>query len=66
MKSASASFRGPSGVSRTVENEVDVIGSHGTASTMIYDRLVLATGSRLFTPAIPGLARAQLQRRPDV
>jgi NADH dehydrogenase len=40
---------------RTDENEVDVIGSDGTASTMTYDRLVLATGSRLFTPAIPGL-----------
>ncbi len=32
------------------------IGPDGTASTMTYDRLVLATGSRLFTPAIPGLS----------
>ena len=40
---------------RRDENEVDVIGSDGKASTMTYDRLVLATGSRLFTPAIPGL-----------
>ncbi len=35
---------------------VDVLGSDGQASTLDYDRLVLATGSRLFRPAIPGLA----------
>ncbi|SAK54246.1 FAD-dependent pyridine nucleotide-disulfide oxidoreductase [Caballeronia temeraria] len=37
-------------------NEVDVLDSHGTPSKLNYDRLVLATGSRLFRPQIPGLA----------
>ncbi len=31
--------------------------------SLSYDRLVVATGSRLFRPNIPGLARARLQRR---
>jgi NADH:ubiquinone reductase (H+-translocating) len=35
---------------------VVVIGVDGQVSTLEYDRLVLATGSRLFRPAIPGLA----------
>jgi NADH dehydrogenase len=39
---------------RTDKNEVDVV-DHGTSSVMTYDRLVLATGSRLHMPAIPGL-----------
>ena len=34
---------------------VDVIGADQQALTLAYDRLVLATGSRLFRPAIPGL-----------
>ncbi|SAK54187.1 FAD-dependent pyridine nucleotide-disulfide oxidoreductase [Caballeronia pedi] len=38
-------------------NEVDVLGTDGTPSTLNYDRLVLATGSRLFRPQIPGLAQ---------
>jgi NADH dehydrogenase len=38
-------------------NEVDVLGADGTPSSMNYDRLVLATGSRLFRPQIPGLAQ---------
>jgi NADH:ubiquinone reductase (H+-translocating) len=36
--------------------EVDVLGVDQQSSTLAYDRLVLATGSRLFRPAIPGLA----------
>ncbi len=40
---------------RTGENEVDVVDHDGRTSTMTYDRLVLAAGSRLFTPDIPGL-----------
>jgi NADH dehydrogenase len=38
-------------------SEVDVLGAHGTPSSINYDRLVLATGSRLFRPQIPGLAK---------
>ncbi|KAK47157.1 NAD(P)/FAD-dependent oxidoreductase [Caballeronia sp. EK] len=38
-------------------NEVDVLGADGTPSSLNYDRLVLATGSRLFRPQIPGLAQ---------
>jgi NADH:ubiquinone reductase (H+-translocating) len=37
--------------------EVDVHGADGSRSTLNYDRLVLATGSRLFRPQIPGLAQ---------
>jgi len=35
---------------------VDVTDADGQSSTLGYDRLVLATGSRLFRPAIAGLA----------
>ncbi|QGZ63534.1 NAD(P)/FAD-dependent oxidoreductase [Paraburkholderia acidisoli] len=38
-------------------NEVDMVSVTGEAATVHYDRLVLATGSRLFRPAIPGLAQ---------
>lgn len=37
-------------------NEVEVIAPNQTSSVLAYDRLVLATGSRLFRPQIPGLA----------
>jgi NADH:ubiquinone reductase (H+-translocating) len=36
--------------------EVVAVTADGHASTIDYDRLVLATGSRLFRPEIPGLA----------
>ncbi|HWA49163.1 MAG TPA: NAD(P)/FAD-dependent oxidoreductase [Dongiaceae bacterium] len=35
---------------------VEIVGSEGEKSTLPYDRLVVATGSRLFRPNIPGLA----------
>jgi NADH dehydrogenase len=35
---------------------VDVIDNAGKRFTLTYDRLVLATGSKLFRPAVPGLA----------
>ncbi|WP_321930787.1 NAD(P)/FAD-dependent oxidoreductase [Paraburkholderia guartelaensis] len=35
---------------------VEVVGEDGRRGTLNYDRLVLASGSRLFRPAIPGLA----------
>lgn len=37
-------------------NEVDLIRADGTRASLHYDRLVLATGSRLFRPQIQGLA----------
>ena len=40
---------------RCPTNEIDAIGSDGARFTLRYDRLVLATGSRLFRPDIPGL-----------
>jgi NADH:quinone reductase (non-electrogenic) len=40
---------------RTDANEVDVTGPDGTKFTVSYDRLVLAAGSTLFRPEIPGL-----------
>ncbi len=36
--------------------EVEYQAEGGARTTLAYDRLVLATGSRLFRPAIPGLA----------
>lgn len=40
----------------TREQSVEIVGAAGKRHPLSYDRLVLATGSRLFRPAIPGLA----------
>ncbi|MDQ0512077.1 NAD(P)/FAD-dependent oxidoreductase [Ancylobacter amanitiformis] len=40
----------------TTANEVEIMTRDGRRRTLAYDRLVLATGSRLFRPDIPGLA----------
>jgi NADH dehydrogenase len=40
----------------TREKSVKITGSAGKRRSLTYDRLVLATGSRLFRPPIPGLA----------
>lgn len=40
---------------RTQKHELDVLDSTGARSTLSYDRLVLAAGSRLVQPNIPGL-----------
>jgi NADH dehydrogenase len=40
----------------TTSRAVDVVTAEGTRQSLSYDRLVLATGSRLFRPKIPGLA----------
>ncbi|MFZ6644840.1 NAD(P)/FAD-dependent oxidoreductase [Undibacterium sp. TJN25] len=39
----------------TEAGEVDIVAADGERSTMRYDRLVLAAGSNLFRPDIPGL-----------
>ena len=40
----------------TKSRAVQVVASNGARKTLAYDRLVVATGSRLFRPNIPGLA----------
>lgn len=40
----------------TTTHAVDIATAKGTRQTLLYDRLVLATGSRLFRPNIPDLA----------
>jgi NADH:ubiquinone reductase (H+-translocating) len=37
-------------------HSMEIAGKTGSCRTLTYDRLVLATGSRLFRPPIPGLA----------
>ena len=41
----------------TKSRAVQVVTAKGTRKTISYDRLVVATGSRLFRPNIPGLAQ---------
>jgi NADH dehydrogenase len=40
----------------TESRAVEIIAANGARETITYDRLVVATGSRLFRPNIPGLA----------
>lgn len=40
---------------RTDAQEVDVVDAAGARQTLAYDRLVLAAGSQLFRPPVPGL-----------
>src|SRR5438552_5503636 len=40
----------------TKSRTVEIVGSKGAKRSFSYDRLVVATGSRLFRPNIPGLA----------
>ena len=40
---------------RVPRRELDVLGSAGVRSSLSYDRLILAAGSRLMQPNIPGL-----------
>jgi NADH dehydrogenase len=39
----------------TGKRQVDVLGNGGRHETLDYDRFILATGSQLFTPDVPGL-----------
>ncbi|KAL7919750.1 hypothetical protein ACQKWADRAFT_300322 [Trichoderma austrokoningii] len=47
--------RGVVDVIRTKDKQVEVVSPTGERSTLSYDRLVLAAGSRLVKPNIPGL-----------
>jgi len=40
---------------RTDSDEVEIVNMHGAHSTIKYDRLIMAAGSSLFRPGIPGL-----------
>ena len=40
----------------TKSRAVDILTANGTTKSLSYDRLVVATGGRLFRPSIPGLA----------
>ena len=40
----------------TKSHAVEIVTAKGKRETLLYDRLVMATGSRLFRPNIPGLA----------
>lgn len=47
--------RGVVGTIRADTREVEIVGDDAKVSMLSYDRLVLATGSQLFRPDIPGL-----------
>src|SRR5689334_8904375 len=42
---------------RSKEHEIEVVDQIGQRSTLNYDRLILATGSHLMRPDIPGLRK---------
>jgi NADH:ubiquinone reductase (H+-translocating) len=48
--------RGRAGTVDTDAGTVELEGVAGRRETLAYDRLIVATGSRLFRPSIPGLA----------
>jgi NADH dehydrogenase len=48
--------RGSAETIDTKSRTVEVVAPNGARKTLAYDRLVVATGSRLFRPNIPGLA----------
>src|SRR5262245_43727520 len=48
--------QGRAGAIDTKSRTVEVVTAKGAKKTLSYDRLVVATGSRLFRPNIPGLA----------
>jgi len=45
---------------RTDTHELDVVAGDGVRSILHYDKFVLATGSTLFQPAVPGIAEFAL------
>ncbi|WP_441237829.1 NAD(P)/FAD-dependent oxidoreductase [Bradyrhizobium sp. 930_D9_N1_4] len=49
-------IRGSAETVNTEARTVQIATANGTKKTLSYDRLVVATGSRLFRPNIPGLA----------
>ncbi|MBH5402532.1 NAD(P)/FAD-dependent oxidoreductase [Bradyrhizobium sp. CNPSo 4010] len=49
-------IRGHAEAIDTKSKVVEVAGTQGTRKKLSYDRLVVATGSRLFRPNVPGLA----------
>ena len=49
----------------TKSRTVGIVAAKGAKKSLSYDRLVVATGSRLFRPNIPGLAEHGIQRRLD-
>jgi len=48
--------QGSAGTIDTKSRAIELVTAEGTKQTLSYDRLVVATGSRLFRPNIPGIA----------
>src|SRR5260370_41775778 len=48
--------QGSAGTVDTKSRTVEIVTAKGAKKSISYDRLVVATGSRLFRPNIPGLA----------